>query len=107
MEKVSVKYKTQVTHYLNDLIFKLFKDDYFSYFENAVVYKNKIIEFIDTNIATFPARKTPLRLTYLGSNYIFYKSNQRTTWYIFFEQKGTNFIITYIMNNNSKEVKWL
>lgn len=107
MEKVSVKYKTQVTHYLNDLIFKLFKDDYFSYFENSVEYKNKIIEFIDANIAIFPARKTPLRIRYLGSNYIFYKSNQRTTWYIFFEQKETNFIITTIMNNNSKEVKWL
>lgn len=97
----------QVINYLNDLIFRLFKEDYFSYFENSVEYKNKIIEFIDTNISIFPARKIPLRVRYLGSNYIFYKSNQRTTWYIFFEQKDTNFIITTIINNNSKEVKWL
>lgn len=107
MEKVSIKYKTQVVTYLNDLIFTLFKEDYFSYLESSVDYKNKLIDFIDSNIATFPARKTPLRIRYLGSNYIFYKSNQRTTWYVFFEQKDKNYIITNTINNNSTEVNWL
>ena len=107
MEKVSIKYKTQVVTYLNDLIFTIFKEDYFSYLESSVDYKNKLIDFIDSNIATFPARKTPLRIRYLGSNYIFYKSNQRTTWYVFFEQKDKNYIITNTINNNSTEVNWL
>lgn len=83
MEKVNIKYKVEVVNYINDLIFTLFKEDYFSYFKNSVNYKNKLIAFIDSNFATFPARKTPVPLKHLGSNYIFYKSNQRTTWYIF------------------------
>ena len=65
------------------------------------------IEFIDENITTFPARKTPFKIDYLGSNYMFYKSTQRTTWYIFFDKEGTNFLITNIINSNSEQVKWL
>ena len=107
MEKLNIKYKLEVINYLNQLTFKLFEEEYFSYFENSVNYKNKIIDFIDENIESFPARKTPFNLHYLGSNYLFYKSNQRTTWYIFFEKKDNDYVITNIVNNNSEEVKWL
>ena len=107
MEEINVKYKSDVINYLNQLTFTLFKENYFSYFENSVNYKDRIIDFIDENIFFFPARKTPFQLKNFGSNYIFYKSNQRTTWYIFYEQKDNNFVITNIINNNSEEVKWL
>ncbi len=107
MEEINIKYKFEVINYLNQLAFTLFKEDYFSYFENSVNYKDKIIDFIDENIEFFPSRKTPFKIQHLGSNYIFYKSNQRTTWYIFFEQKDNNFLITNIINNNSQEIKWL
>ncbi len=93
--------------FLNDLTLILFHKDYFSYFENTVIYKDKIIEFIEQDIQNFPARKTPDKLKNFGSNYTFYKSNQRTTWYIFFEQMNNNYLITNIINSNSEEVKFL
>ena len=107
MEEVKIRYKAEVINYLNQLTFTLFKKEYFNYLETSINYKNKIIEFIDENITTFPARKTPFKIDYLGSNYMFYKSTQRTTWYIFFDKEGTNFLITNIINSNSEQVKWL
>ncbi len=107
MEKVIILYKTEVEYFLNELTFILFKKDYFSYFENSVSYKDAILDFIENSIQTFPARKTPSQLQNFGSNYIFYKSNQRTTWYIFFENKENNYLITNIINSHSEEAKWL
>ena len=107
MEKVNINYRTEVETYLNELIFILFKENYFSYLENSILYKDKIIDFVENNITTFPSRKTPTELKNFGSNYIFYKSNQRTTWYIFFENKNNNFLITNIINSHCEEAKWL
>ena len=107
MGQVTVRHRPEVINYLNQLAYTLFEKDYFHSLESAVTYKNKIIEFIDDSIVTFPSKETPANIQYLGSNYIFYKSNQRTTWYIFFEQKGNDFLITNILNNNSEEIKWL
>lgn len=100
-------FKREVTYYLSDLIFKLYDKDYFAYIASAELFVDKLIDFINQNIAIFPAKKTPTSIDYLGSSYIFYKSNNRTTWYIFFEQKENDFIITNIINNNSQEAKWL
>ena len=107
MERVQIKYDSEVVHFLNQLAFKLFEKDYFSYFDNAVVYKDKIIDFIENNLPHFPSKKTPLKVKYLGQNYIFYTSNQRTTWYVFFEKENNNYLITNIINNHSEEANWL
>lgn len=107
MEKIKVLYKSQVEDYLFDLVVILFKDDYFSYLENADSYKNNIVDFVENNIQNFPSKKTPSNLETFGSNYIFYKSNARTTWYIFFEQQDKNYLVTQILNNHCEEAKWL
>jgi hypothetical protein len=107
LEKVKLFYKPETEDYFNELVFILFKEDYFSYLENAIIYKDKILNFIESNISTFPSRKTPKILQSFGTNYIFYKSNQRTTWYIFFEKSENNYLITNIINSHSKEAKWL
>ncbi|WP_396168951.1 hypothetical protein [Flavobacterium sp.] len=107
MEKVIILYKPEVEIYLNGLIFDLFHEKYFSYLENSILYKDKIIDFIESDIATFPSKKTPAALKTFGSKYIFYKSNQRTTWYVFFENKDNNYLITNIINSHYKETKWL
>lgn len=78
-----------VLNYLDDLVFILFKEEYFSFMQNSYDYVDKIIDFINNDISTFPSKKTPAALKNFGSRYIFYKSNQRTTWYIFFENKTT------------------
>lgn len=100
-------YRPEVQTELNEMTFILFKQNYFSYLESSIFYKDKIIYFIEENIATFPAKKTPTELKNFGSKYIFYKSNQRTTWYIFFENNNNNFLITNIINSHCEETKWL
>lgn len=100
-------YENSVIDFLDDLVFKLYKDEYFGFLDSSNDFVAKIVAFIDDNIEVFPSRKSPFELLYLGSNYIFYKSNQRTTWYIFFENLDDNYLITSIINSNSEEVKWL
>ncbi|MFH6957931.1 hypothetical protein ACHRV1_11020 [Flavobacterium aquidurense] len=105
MEKVI--FKNAVLQYFDDLVYILFKEEYFGFSESAQSYIDKIVNFIISNISSFPHKKTPKSLQYLGSNYIFYKSNTRTTWYIFFEKRDQNYLITAIINNNSSEAKEL
>jgi hypothetical protein len=99
--------KESVIQYLDDLIFVLYNNEYFGFIDSSEIFIDKLINFIYENIEIFPSKKTPIQIQYLGTNYIFYKSTQRTTWYIFFEQKNKNFVITNIINNNSEEVKFL
>ena len=103
MEKVI--FKDRVLDYFDELVYVLFKEEYFSYNENAQFYVDKIVDFIIMEINSFPCKTTPQKLKYLGSNYIFYKSNKRTTWYIFFEKKNTNYLVTGIINNHCEEAK--
>ncbi|MGQ7946419.1 hypothetical protein [Flavobacterium sp. WC2509] len=105
MEKVI--FKDKVLDYLDELVYVLFKEEYFSYSENAQLYVDKIVDFIILEINYFPHKTTPQKLQYLGSNYIFYNSNNRTTWYVFFEKKNNNYLITGILNNHCEEAKEL
>jgi hypothetical protein len=101
LEKIIFKYK--ILDYLDGLVYMLFKEEYFSYSENAQLYVDKIVDFIILEIKSFPHKKTPKKFQYLGSNYIFYKANARTTWYIFFEKQDAVFLITGILNNHCEE----
>lgn len=105
MEKII--FENDVLEYFDDLVFTLFKEEYFSYAESAQKYTDKVVAFIISSISTFPHKKTPRTIQYLGSNYIFYKANTRTTWYIFFEKRNQNYLITGIINNYCSEVKEL
>lgn len=99
-------FQNGVLNYLDDLVFILFKEEYFGFMQSSYDYVDKIIDYINNNITTFPSKKTPTELKNFGSKYIFYKSNQRTTWYIFFESKNNNFLITNIINSHCEETKW-
>lgn len=68
MEEIKILYRPEVETYLNELILVLFKKEYFSYLENAIVYKDKIIGFIETDIASFPSKKTPAALKIMDHN---------------------------------------
>ncbi|NDP21739.1 MAG: hypothetical protein GZ091_11765 [Paludibacter sp.] len=105
MEKVI--FNNSVLNYLDELVYTLFKEEYFSYAENAQLYVDKIVDFITLEMTSFPPKRTPQKLQYLGSNYIFYKSNSRTTWFVFFEKQVDNYLITGILNNHCEEAKEL
>jgi hypothetical protein len=100
-------FKKKVLDYFDELVYTLFEDEYFSYSENAQLYVDKIVDFIILKTNNFPHKSTPQKLQYLGSNYIFYKANARTTWFIFFENQDTTFLITGIINNHCEEAKEL
>ena len=102
-----VQIQNKVLEYFDDLIYALFEDEYFGFVESSETYVNKIIDFIYENHETFPSRITPTEIKSLGSNYIFYKINPRTTWFIFFEKKEAIFLVTNIINNHCKEAKFL
>ena len=69
MEKVI--FKNKVLDYLDELVYTLFKEEYFSYSENAQLYVDKIVDFIFSEINNFPHKRTPQKIQFLGSNYIF------------------------------------
>jgi hypothetical protein len=102
-----IVFQNGVLDYLDDLVYVLFKKEYFGFMQSSYDYVDKIIDFIKMNIEHFPSRKTPAELKNYGSRYVFYKSNQRTTWYIFYESKHNNYLITNIVNSHFQEAKWL
>jgi hypothetical protein len=85
--------------------FLLFGKEYFGFPQSAQKYVDEIVTFIVSGISSFLHKKTPTMLLYLGSNYIFYKTNSRTTWYVFFEKSEQNYLITGILNNYCIEAK--
>ena len=103
--KIKVVFTPHVIDFLDDLVRVLYKKEYFGFIETAEEYVLKIYDAVPENIKLSTHRLTPKNLKYLGSNYIFYKSNNRTTWYIFFEKKNQNYLITGIINNHCEEAK--
>ncbi|SHF80693.1 hypothetical protein [Flavobacterium defluvii] len=105
--EIGIIYTPEVIRYLDDLVITLYKEEYFGFIESAEEYVSNIYYAVSERINKFSQKKTPHLMQYLGSNYIFYKSNTRTTWYIFFEKRNQNYLITGILNNYSEEVKEL
>lgn len=107
MEEIKLIIDDEASLFLDELIEILYKNEYFGFIESVEIYVSRIYEFIFENIETFPHKKTPIQLQKFGRNYIFFKINPRTTWFIFFEQQNNYFLITNILNNHCKEAKWL
>jgi hypothetical protein len=107
LEKIKIIFTDEASSYLDDLVEILYRKEYFEFIESAKMYVSNIYYFIRDNIKDFSSKESPTELQNLGSNYIFYKSNSRTTWYIFFEQSNSDYLITYIINNHCQEAKWL
>jgi len=105
--KIEVVFTSSVIQYLNDLVLVLYRKQYFGFIESAEEYVSNIYKEVPERIKKTPHKKAPKPLQYLGLNYIFYKSNARTTWYIFFEKSNQNYLITGILNNYSEEAKEL
>lgn len=102
-----IVFQNNVIQEFDDLIFELYSHEYFSSIQSAEVYVDKIIDFILGNIKSFPSKKTPKKLQHFGSLYMFYKSNSRTTWFIFYENHRQKYIITKIINNHIRDSNYL
>lgn len=105
--KIKVVFTPHVIVFLDDLVRILYKKEYFGFIDTAEEYVSKIYDAVPENIKLSTHKSTPKSLKHLGSNYIFYKANNRTTWYVFFEKKESNYLITGIINNHCEEAKAL
>ena len=77
--KIKIVITPVVIGFLDDLVRILYREEYFGFIESAEDYVSKIYDAIDENIRLSSHKTTPQNLKHLGSNYIFYNSNQRTT----------------------------
>lgn len=85
----------------------LFQNDYFSYEENAIAYVEHIVNAIEENIPERNHKLTPESLIAHGEYYVKYSATKRTTWYIFFSQKGNRCLIKCITNNHVADAAFL
>jgi len=106
VEKVIIL-QQNISDFLENLVQILFDEEYFGFREQAQTYVRQIYDFIEFELVNFPFRKTPEKLLRYGSNYVFYKANNRTTWYVFFEQNENRYLITYITNNHVEDTSFL
>ncbi|TDW46421.1 hypothetical protein EV144_10688 [Flavobacterium sp. 270] len=101
--KIEVIYTPDVIRSLDDLVITLYKREYFGFIDSAEKYVSDIYDAIPERIKKITHKKAPNIIRYLGSSYVFYKPNARTTWFIFFEKREQKYLITGIINNNSVE----
>ena len=74
---------------------------YFSFIENVDFYIDRIYDFIDHNIDKAISRISPDKFQKHGEKYLKYTANNRTTWYIFFDEKDGKYLVNFILNNHS------
>lgn len=103
MELIEVLIESQVRTFVRNLPFTLINGGYFSTFEKAKAYTLELVNFIYSvpHLPSYKLSRKALRhYKRYGSllRYAFYRRG-RTTWYIFFEQLGTRYIVHHISNN--------
>ncbi|MDX6188975.1 hypothetical protein SGQ83_06425 [Flavobacterium sp. Fl-318] len=103
--KIEVVFTRGVIRYLDNLVVTLYEKEYFGSVDAAERYVSNIYDAVPEKIQKGLHKKTPTMLRYLGSDYIFCKTNSRTTWYVFFEKSKQNYLITGILNNYCIEAK--
>jgi hypothetical protein len=96
-----------VHYFLQELVQKLYKEEYFGFEETAHKYVDKIYDFIYTELPKNTHKSTPKRLIKHGKYYTMYKAGKRTAWYVFFDKKDKRFYIEYITNNHVSKAAFL
>jgi len=99
---MKVYYLPEIEIYLSELIELLYKEEYFSFEEQAVEYVERLKQYIENTIKTAYKRKSPDVVSRYGKDmqYVVYKANTHTSWYIFFQQRDDVYLIRYITNNH-------
>ena len=52
-----ILFENEVVDYLDNLVFELYNKEYFGFIESSEIFADKIIDFINESIETFPAKK--------------------------------------------------
>src|SRR5690606_35191368 len=100
-QKSTIIFTPEFIEKTDNLAFVMFLEEYFGFLEDAEKYVDKIYDYIEDSIFTYPAKNTPEDLAQHGEKYLLYKANNNTTWYIFFSQIENHYIIKFITNNHT------
>ena len=98
MEEIVIN--ESVVGFLEELVYKLYKKEYFGFVDSAHEYVDKIYDFIYNELPDAQHKETPKALLRHGKYYVKYNANKRTAWYVFFDKKGNRYFIEYITNNH-------
>lgn len=80
-----IVYSDEFHQSIEELIEILFTKEYFGFEIACQLYAEKIYDFVDYNIHKPISRDAPKAFQKFGENFIVYKANNRTSWYIFFD----------------------
>lgn len=97
-----VIFSDNVETYLKRLVDTLYEQKYFGFKQDAKIYVQQIVLFVMNNDFNVNVRYTPQKFQKFGKKFLRYKANNKTSWYIFFDQKGNQFLINHILNNHSQ-----
>ncbi|MBR3648216.1 MAG: hypothetical protein IKN59_07510 [Paludibacteraceae bacterium] len=96
-----VLWDSAVRKQLKELSFLLVNNGYFGSMEYATAYIDEIIDHFSSPTAFVTSKKAPAYFNKYGDNiyYAIYHRNNRLSWYAFYEENETSFIIRLIANN--------
>ena len=95
-------FSPKVTEYLDELMLLLFEEGYFGFPDSAKLYVDRLISFAEQHMGILPGRDAPDFFQGFGENlkYITFHANKRTSWYIFYQERNSIYLIRYITNNH-------
>ena len=97
-----VQFADDVNSYFYELTEMLFWHGYFGFMDSALQYVSDMKNYVEAYIAILPTYPAPPYFSkyQAGMQYVTYKPNNRTTWYVFFLQEGNRYLVCYITNNH-------
>lgn len=98
-----IVYAKEVEIFLDELLIILFKKDYFGFPDSAKSYVDRIFDYVEQNIGILQGKEAPAYFSKYAKNmeYLTYKANKFTTWYVFYQQRANIFLIRHIANNHT------
>ena len=97
----------EVLEYLDDLVFILFKNEYFGFLETSINYVDELIDDITLLLPIKLHKPAPIYFDKYGKemDYAIFRKNKNTTWYVFFETYEENgeiiYLVCHIENNHT------
>ena len=97
----------EVLDYLEDLVITLYEKEYFGFLETSTNYVQELLDNIQMDLPSFVSRPAPKYFDKYGKDmeYVVFKKNRRTHWYVFFRVYQANedviYQVRHIANNHT------
>lgn len=109
---MKILFLPEVLEYFNELTTLLYKQDYFSFEENAIEYVSSLIDDIHDTLDIKVSKAAPPYFCKYGKSmrYAVFKKNRNTLWYVFFvkyQSAGETICLVRHITNNHVSAKYL